>query len=339
MLNDNEQKNIPKKPGAVIVPMKPIVEIKTASVNDKALEEHLKNLPEEVRTTVLTFNWEQKMGDLGKKYGLRVDELNTVHFETLGTTVGLFHPGDLYENLKRNLGLDDETITNLVNDINENILGDLRRRIKALSGDKRNDDEEFAALATEEREDEILAKETTERLQKLPTEVQDILLRPDLSEQIGFLARKYKLDPMKFESIVSTVILCYLDPDNFKIEVASAFGLSEETAAALAKEAEEALWKNEKDIIKNVIQKETETEKVSSVLEKIEEERGGAGNAQKLDTLLAQKTANKMLEEKLKSKFKFGSATTSGGGARPITPPVGTGPVSGGGDLYRAKID
>ena len=289
---------------------------------DELINAHLKTLPAEVISAVSGFNWAETMQVIGQKYGLPIDKAGILYYESLAAAIGLANPADFPRVAKDKLKLNAEQTVNIVNDVNERVFSILRNKIKEATGGKKTDTEEIRELKKEVAGDDELAKEVADRATALPTEVQDLIIDPDLPEKIGLLATEYKIDPAALDALISSVLLAYLDPDQFATEAKSQFDLPDEKAPGLAKAAEAAIWQNVKGALKLALQKEESATKIEKVLGEIEEEKTGQSLLGEEEKKAAAVAGKKMLEEKLKGKFQIpGSQTT-------VAPPIGTVPVA-----------
>jgi len=136
------------------------------------------------------------------------------------------------------------------------------------------------------------------------------------------VSAQYGVDPAKLDGLVSVVLLGIADPDNFDLELKNAFGLTDEKAKVLAAATEEAIWKNIKGKIKEVIAKEEMAKKVEGVFVKLDQEKYGTKTISALEETKAAEVARKtLLEEKLKGQFSLPASQSV------VAPPIGTAPA------------
>jgi len=301
---------------------------------DELLEEHLKNLPSEVRQAVIGLDWGGTIQELGKKYDLRVDQMGTLHFETLAATIGLTHPADYYKVVKEKLGLPEEKATALVNDVNLQIWAKIRDKVKELTGDKRTEEEELMEIV---KEDSEIADQMIARFNSLPDEVKWVVTDPELPGKIALLAEEYKIDPGSLEDLITIVLMGYLPPDDFVVEVKEKFNLTDDQAIALAKATEESIWKDIKPKLEGMMKKEEAAFKTKEVLEEVGKEKAGVAGLETKEKVTAAAEAKELIKEKLKGKFQLPSIKTTSAPPSKIETPG----ASPGGkiDPYREKID
>src|SRR3972149_796368 len=304
-------------------------EIKTNPANsvpaekssDELLREHINTLPKAVVDSILDFKWDEAVAKIGKKYGLHIDQMGVLRFESLAASSGLTSPADFFPTIKSKLNLSDEQAVNLTNDANEEIFSIIRKNIREKMGESKTEAGELkeAEISPEEKES---IQAVGERFNDLPDGVQEAIIAPDLPEKIDLLAREYGVDPAKLDGLVSVVLLGIADPDNFDLELKNAFGLTDEKAKVLAAATEEAIWKNIKGKIKEVIAKEEMAKKVEGVFVKLDQEKYGTKTISALEETKAAEVARKtLLEEKLKGQFSLPASQSV------VAPPIGTAPA------------
>ncbi len=95
----------------------------------KIIDERLSKLPPYIKTTLDNIKWGEEILAIGKKHGLHVDEMGILQTETVMVLVGLVHPDEYPKNLKQELHIPREKIDEIVNDINEHILKNVRQAL------------------------------------------------------------------------------------------------------------------------------------------------------------------------------------------------------------------
>lgn len=100
---------------------------------DKEIEEIIKKqmeiLPIEVRKLFSDPGLKDKILNIGKKNGLNEDQLGTLQLETNLVMLGLVHPDKYSDELKSHLNVNDIKIDNIVNDINKELLTEIREKL------------------------------------------------------------------------------------------------------------------------------------------------------------------------------------------------------------------
>lgn len=97
--------------------------------NQKLIEERVAMLPPYIRTALGNINWGPEILNIGKKFGLHVDEMGTLQTETVLVLVGLVHPNEYPANLRQELHVPQEKIDGIVKDVNEKILKTIRQSL------------------------------------------------------------------------------------------------------------------------------------------------------------------------------------------------------------------
>src|SRR3989344_7803115 len=90
------------------------------------IDEEIKKLPAETRRAFASFDWGNKLNELGKKHGLHIDQLGELYTETALVMIGLVKSDDYLSQIEIRLNLDSEKASALVNDINEQIFKPIR---------------------------------------------------------------------------------------------------------------------------------------------------------------------------------------------------------------------
>jgi hypothetical protein len=290
---------------------------------EELLREHIETLPLEVAAAVSEFKWDEAIAKIAGKYGLRIDQMGKLRFEALAASTGLTNLMDFFPTIKKELALSDEQAINLTNDVNEEIFTVLRKTIKEKMGDTRTEEEEAkeAGITAEEEAD---IKFVGERFNNLPDELQEAIIDPELPEKIALVAREHGVEPNQLDGLVNTVLFAIVDPDNFTREAKEELNLSEEKAAALAKSAEETIWRDIKGKIKEVIAKEEMADKIGGTLARIESEKAGLRGIGARVEVAAHEAAKKtLLEEKLKGQFRIPATSVA------VAPCIGAPPPAG----------
>ena len=96
------------------------------------IDEEIKKLPAETRRAFASFDWGNKLNELGKKHGLHIDQLGELYTETALVMIGLVKSDDYLSQIEIRLNLDSEKASALVNDINEQIFKPIRDALKSF---------------------------------------------------------------------------------------------------------------------------------------------------------------------------------------------------------------
>lgn len=120
------------------------------------IQEKMDALPSHIQESLAKINWEQEIISIGQKHGLHIDEMGTLQTETILVLVGLAHPDQYPNNLKKDLHLSTEKIDSIVADVNEKVFKNVRKElIMYLTSEEINN-----SPKTETEEDDALFQKT-----------------------------------------------------------------------------------------------------------------------------------------------------------------------------------
>ena len=98
-------------------------------------------LPMETQKSIAKSGWKVNLYKIGQKNKLPVDKLGQLEKSTIKIIKGEINPGEYEEELKSKLGLSENDINTLVNEINEKILINIRKSLKQdWNNNKTNED-------------------------------------------------------------------------------------------------------------------------------------------------------------------------------------------------------
>jgi hypothetical protein len=107
------------------------------------IQQHIAELPDSVRTAVTTFDWANEILSIGKKFGLHMDQIGDLQYETIMVILGL-SPSTAYSNaLVHALRIDKNVADEIVIATNAHIFLELQNRAfgpKDDSASTRDDD-------------------------------------------------------------------------------------------------------------------------------------------------------------------------------------------------------
>ncbi len=114
-------------------------------IEDKKIEEIVKKqwqkMPVEIQNALSVSGWENKIIELGKRHGLRVDQLGMFQQETLLVLLGLVHPDQYIHELQTRLNVVAPKAEALANDADKEIFSGIREKLKEVYGN--NDETEI----------------------------------------------------------------------------------------------------------------------------------------------------------------------------------------------------
>ena len=115
----------------------------------KLIEEQMNRIPAEVREAILASDWERTIFNIGREHKMHIDDIDTLSVETILTMIGLEHPKDYPDNLQKRIGLKDDELMTIVDQVNERLFSKIRDALKmhyekVASGEIMDDEEKDA---------------------------------------------------------------------------------------------------------------------------------------------------------------------------------------------------
>lgn len=102
----------------------------------KIIKEKFDSLPEGIRETILSSNYQETLLEVGKQYQLTVGQMGTLEMETTLVMMGLTPTTDFEVELIRELNVDKTKGYQIVKDINEKIFLKIRELLKSMNTPK-----------------------------------------------------------------------------------------------------------------------------------------------------------------------------------------------------------
>ncbi|MEZ4103109.1 MAG: hypothetical protein R3B55_00875 [Candidatus Paceibacterota bacterium] len=87
----------------------------------KLIEEQMQKIPAEVREAIKSSDWERTIFNIGREHKMHIDDIDILSIETILTMIGLEHPKDYPENLQKRIGLNDEQLMSIVDEVNQRL--------------------------------------------------------------------------------------------------------------------------------------------------------------------------------------------------------------------------
>jgi len=94
------------------------------------IQNHMKNLPQDVQEAIHASSWERKILDIGRKYGLHVDQLEILQTELSLAVLGLTDRSEFVRETMREARIDKHVMETMVMDINREIFEPIRERLR-----------------------------------------------------------------------------------------------------------------------------------------------------------------------------------------------------------------
>ena len=96
----------------------------------KLIEEQMQKIPAEVREAIRASDWERTIFNIGREHKMHIDDIDTLSIETILTMIGLEHPKDYADNIQKRVGLSDDELMNIVDQVNERLFSKIREALK-----------------------------------------------------------------------------------------------------------------------------------------------------------------------------------------------------------------
>ena len=98
------------------------------------VDQRFVNMPKEDQGAIAASNWEDRLYGIGLKYKLTVEQLGLLEEITIKVMTNEIHPDQYQSEIASKITIPKEDISNLVNDINEKILKNIRELLKSPEG-------------------------------------------------------------------------------------------------------------------------------------------------------------------------------------------------------------
>lgn len=124
------------------------------------IQNHMKNLPQDVQEAIHASSWERKILDIGRKYGLHVDQLEILQTELSLAVLGLTDRSEFVRETMREARIDKHVMETMVMDINREIFEPIREHLRQSRQYEYEVEREEAESTTglERHEEETLKK-------------------------------------------------------------------------------------------------------------------------------------------------------------------------------------
>ncbi len=94
------------------------------------INEQMQRIPAEVREAIQASDWERTVFNIGRAHKMHIDDIDVLSIETILTLIGLEHPKDFPVNLQKRTGVSDDTLAQIVDEINERLFSKIRSALK-----------------------------------------------------------------------------------------------------------------------------------------------------------------------------------------------------------------
>jgi hypothetical protein len=100
---------------------------------EQELDVRFKNLPEKIKNIINESNYQMRLYNIAKDYGLSVTQMGTLEIIFVDLVTGAIHSDKFEESVRNSLKLPDEKTHAIVNDVNEKILKEIREKLMSPS--------------------------------------------------------------------------------------------------------------------------------------------------------------------------------------------------------------
>ena len=219
------------------------------------IAEYYGKLPKEAQIVFSSMTWMETLKDIGVKYSLNNNQIETLGTETTLVLLGIIHIEEYQKILEKELGLEKEITEKIIIEIDENILKTIKDALSKTF--------EANAISLAEKEAPVVEKvpEFDPRFMSMPKEVEEAIAKSNWKEKLYEIAGKYKLTVEQMgalEEMTVKVISNEVHPDKYEEELASKITIAKEDVSNLVK-----------DINEGILKKIRENEKGSSEKEKV----------------------------------------------------------------------
>jgi hypothetical protein len=95
------------------------------------LDERFDRLPEEVKKTIEESNYQQKLYAIGNRNKLTIEQIGILEKDTTNVLLGIDSPDEYAATLRADLGIQDSQLRSVVEEVNMELLGNIRELLKA----------------------------------------------------------------------------------------------------------------------------------------------------------------------------------------------------------------
>ena len=144
------------------------------------IAEYYGKLPKEAQIVFSSMTWMETLKDIGVKYSLNNNQIETLGTETTLVLLGIIHIEEYQKILEKELGLEKEITEKIIIEIDENILKTIKSQLAETF--------ESNAISLAEK-----AQDFDPRFMSMPKEVEEAIAKSGWKEKLYEIAGKYKL--------------------------------------------------------------------------------------------------------------------------------------------------
>lgn len=99
---------------------------------DKLIQDQFNSLPPDIKEALGRVPWKNRVRDIAKREGLDEDQATSLETETLLILYGFEPPENYPDNIRRELGLDDEAVDRITKEVSDEIIDDIERQFEMI---------------------------------------------------------------------------------------------------------------------------------------------------------------------------------------------------------------
>ena len=269
------------------------------------IAEYYVKLPEEAQKVFSSMQWLETLKQMGEKYGLNDQQMETLGTETTLVLLGIIHSDEYEEILKNEIKVSEDSMTKLLAEINESILNTIRPQLE----------ETFIKNNEEEKQ------KLDERFNNLSKETKDAIEKSDYQTKIYDIGKKHNLTIYQmgvFGESVINVMLGVILPNKFEDSLKRLELPAEKTTELVNDVNEQILRKIREELMKNINRNNTEKaletkspDEILQNLESREELLGKIENPPKTPSILTQKLSGSFSIPKVETDYSLKNLQSS----------------------------
>ncbi|MBI3633535.1 MAG: hypothetical protein HY226_04555 [Candidatus Vogelbacteria bacterium] len=97
------------------------------------LNEVFKGLPQTLKEAVTSVETAETINNIGRKYGLHIDQIGVLGIESGKILLGLAHPTEFVSNITKKLGIERVVASQIASEINDKVFLRVRELLKGIS--------------------------------------------------------------------------------------------------------------------------------------------------------------------------------------------------------------
>lgn len=194
--------------------------------------------------------WLTNLENISEKYGLNDLQKETLGTETTLLLLGIIHPVEYEETLTDKLSVDSRTFENIIKDIEDSMLADIRQQlVEAYNSNIKSETESIAAEkegGTAVNPKPTVVQNLDSRFDKLPENIQGVVEKSNYQNTLYEIARARKLSITQMgilDTVTADLMVGAVHSDQYRNVLLKKLGLSEPDTTSLVNEINEKVFK------------------------------------------------------------------------------------------------